>query len=132
MLIIAAEFGMADTVMTPCDGYGVFCCGQDNAARECCNSLNKTGQVRPGTGEIIAINSTTVQTTTITAVMTVTGSSSSAQFTQQDLIRVSVPLGVVLGCAIIALAVLGTSWWHKRKLLSRPGRGDILLEQSQR
>jgi len=131
------ELGAGDVVMTPCGQYSFFCCGQDGNARNCCDSGNHTNI---GTSEVINVNLTEpVRTVTFTSTLafspTPTSSSPPSNTsppgpcTQSK--NIIIPLGVLLGCAALALTALGFDWKYKRNELRRHGiRDRKVMKQS--
>lgn len=114
--------------MTPCGPYGSFCCGQDSAARACCNAGNNTLLV--GGGEAICNETVTVySTTTITSTATTTAISTTPAATcpNTEALEANLntegnartALATVLGCALLGLAVLYWDWRAKKKIIKQ-------------
>lgn len=117
------DFRSGDAVMTPCGPYGSFCCGQDSAARACCDAGNNTLIV--GGGEAICNNTitiystTTANTTPSTTMATTCPNTEALEATLKTKGNAVIALAVVSGCAVLMLAVLGTDWWAKRRQLDQ-------------
>jgi hypothetical protein len=118
--IILGAVSSVDVVMTPCGDYTYFCCGQDDAARSCCTSGNGTVLLAAGTA--ILPTATVTYNNTVAAPTSPTGcplGNSTAASNINQATKNTVPvgavagLGVVLGAALIIMAVLIAMWRKK-------------------
>ncbi|SRR6266516_3431589 len=127
------EFRTADALLTICDDYNTFCCGQDSNARACCNSNNGTFKLTGGAQvvspnfpppviEIPGSSMATAKSTVTTVVnATVTANTSLGNSCTSPKVA-AVVLGSVLFIATVVLAIVGTLLRQNRKELARPGR----------
>jgi len=114
---LADKYKAADIVMTVCDTYGDFCCGQDDDARTCCN-LNGTEQPEKiGTGSVILAEKWCPLPPPEPNV-TVIFNSTDPQF--QQVKRAAIGLGVVLGVSLLVLVSLLTDWIRMRRTWKGP------------
>ena len=104
--------------LAPCDSTNVFCCGQDEAARACCNTGNATIMVNP----VIVIQSSTAMATVtetnistftmVSATMTVTANPNSERDCGVPIEGLAGGLGSFL---VIVLIVLAFTIWKLRR-----------------
>lgn len=113
--------------MTPCGPYGSFCCGQDSAARACCDAGNNTLLV--GGGEAICNGTFTVDSTTTspatptnTSTTTTCSNTYALESTSKTERNTIIALAVALGFVVLMLGMLSWDWWTKKKLVEQiPG-----------
>jgi hypothetical protein len=100
----SGKLDSSDALFTPCGGYGIFCCGQDSAARSCCDAGNDT--ITIGGGDVMRNDTGTsdqpLKDSLNKKTNTVTG------------------LAVALGCIGLVLAGVLFDWNRKRLQLSGP------------
>jgi len=138
LVCLGESFESADVVMTPCDTYTSFCCGQNEAARNCCST--GTGAVRIPAGAAMlslatdkdASVATSVLLSTVAVSFTTTAlscASTNASSTLQPMvgdcnaeknakIGVAAGLGAALACALVALLYQ----WRRINRLTRVPR----------
>ncbi|KAI9774140.1 MAG: hypothetical protein M1840_005233 [Geoglossum simile] len=107
---LAGDFQQADALLTVCDTYNVFCCGQDDRARACCNSGN--GTVRLTAAEVIPPKPPTSTATNVTSPTTCPQLSNCTREMNR-----SIGLGAALGVLTVVLAAVSVDWWNKRSML---------------
>lgn len=122
-------------ILTPCEAYGTFCCGQDDDARECCNNGNGTVKVQAGSA-ILGVASITVSVTdsvsaasatvTVTASPTMSNASSGGNYNTQK--NITIGVGAGLGALLIVVAaLLGWKLYGAKKLNKDITKGDVEL-----
>lgn len=125
--------------LTPCDGIYKFCCGQDQAARACCNSANETMVIVNPVNNPVLENSTATltETETATETATVTPNATSGANTiaaaegnrecDKKTTKLAVGLGVPLFLAVVGFAIAATALYkgskHPRGPVRAPGYG---------
>jgi len=139
------NFQSADVVLTPCDTYTSFCCGQDQAARNCCSTGAGTVRIPAGAAMLSLAAGTGTSTATFvilsTSLVSVTPSATSCASTDTSNVsplkvedcsaerNATIGLGVALGCAVAAAAFLWYLWRDGKKLknvpLANPTRGEL-------
>jgi hypothetical protein len=131
---LGANFRSADVVLIPCDTY-TFCCGQDKAARDCCDSGNGSVRIPAGSAMFakdqtsgsgissIACSSTILATATVTttassSISALTGSS-SCDSQKNATIGVGAGLGATLLVVAAAAAFFAYKWRSTKRRLDR-------------
>jgi hypothetical protein len=101
----------ADTVLLPCDTYNSFCCGQNQAARNCCETGNGTFRIAAGSvllaeSDILTTIFITSTTDKATASVSTCHSQSATSIAVIDKTsrKVEIGIGAVLGAFSLALA----------------------------
>ena len=132
------SFRSGDAVLTPCGLYNNFCCGQDEAARSCCNEGNATLAAQIAGGDLISqglpasslspgssASSTSGIGPTSTGVPITTGQSSTALKTQRNaLIGLTAAFGVLM--------LLATIWAIFLRRRMRKEQREQLLNERER
>lgn len=125
LIVPAPELRPADVLMIPCDNYNTFCCGQNEAARQCCSNGNGTVRIPAGSavfpaGSNSTLTITSIVTTTATgAVNTVTVNADNANSHNRTTIGLGAGLGVALAVVSGLLLVTGLRLWRIDKEMRR-------------
>lgn len=129
LVSLGDEFNSADIVLILCDTYTRFCCGQDDAVRNCCSTGN--GIVRLPAAEPMLNElggggnpSTVTVTTTMLVGASSTGSPSTVPGASVDCsTQQSAAIGVGGGLRVVVLAAgfFAYKWGDSRKRL-----GEVL------
>jgi hypothetical protein len=114
-LTFVGDDRQADVVLTICDTYNSFCCGQDDRARACCDSGN--GTVRLTAAEIMLTSTSQSPTATATATNFTCPSTSPQLGNCTHEMNRSIGLGAALGVLTVVLAAVSVDWWNKRNML---------------
>ncbi|EEP76148.1 predicted protein [Uncinocarpus reesii 1704] len=109
-LCLGEVFRSSDVVLTPCDRYTTFCCGQNEAARNCCNTENGTVNVIAGAAIFPPAESTTDPTSTATSSPTILPQDCQSSNCQPPKIA-----AIVLGAAFGCVSVLAGYLWYRRR-----------------
>lgn len=109
------SFKSGDAVLTPCGTYNNYCCGQDDAARQCCTDGNTTLRAQVPAGDVItesspgpSSSSSPSSTSNPSPPTSPTSQSSSSSTTAslQTTRNVLAGLTAAFGCAALVAAVL--------------------------
>ncbi|KFZ19986.1 hypothetical protein V501_00366 [Pseudogymnoascus sp. VKM F-4519 (FW-2642)] len=119
----ANENRNADSFLLPCDGYNSFCCGQNQAARNCCSTGNGGFAIPAGFAMLfeselpstMTISTTIIATTTASPTVSPSSTSTAATGNCGPQKTTTIGVGAALGGLIlIALAILGF-WLSKAR-----------------
>lgn len=127
-------FRDGEAVLTPCGQYNLFCCGQNRAARACCDTENSTETITSGE---LMLDNMTVITATVTETVRLDPERTNAVSENNEGLRASlkkrdntvIALGVVLGVVALALAFFLWSWWKRGQRLKEPGRRRVAARE---
>jgi hypothetical protein len=119
----------ADVIITPCNTIYTFCCGNDEAGRECCNTGNGTFRIDAGAAEQSTASAVSTSTIFVTSTATISAATVSVSGDVETQKRIAIGLGVGLGAlAIIAAALV---YWlmskkvaEKQAIIDRQARGN--------
>lgn len=125
---LGEDLRSADVILTPCDLYTTFCCGQDQAARNCCDTSNGTVRIPAGSA-ILPTSTVTVSDTRSTSSPTdcpSTTMSTAPTINCQPQQKAIIGVGAALGSATL-LAVLLSGWFYDQR--RKADRRSRLAEQ---
>ena len=138
-ILTRAEFRTADAVLTICDDYNTFRCGQESNARDCCNSDNRTIIFTPGSrvvscnfpppqpqcsGSSVTLSMATATSTVTVEGATVTTTMSASTLPPENCSTSSLDAVIALGTLLlVAIAVL--TYRGQTLLLSPAEAGTI-------
>jgi hypothetical protein len=97
--------------MLPCGRYTSFCCGQGEAARNCCTTENGVVEVPAGYVVFLDLATTTVcESASCTAIPSPESSSGARQFELKDMVGIGVGFAAGLVIAAAAAAFFWVKW----------------------
>lgn len=112
------KYKAADIVMTVCETYGDFCCGQDDAARACCNLNGTNGPEKVATGGVVLAKKWCPSSFLDAPAAAPVCNSTNSQF--QVAKRTAIGLGVVLAVSLLASVWLLVAWYKLWRVQRRP------------
>ncbi|KAF1830908.1 hypothetical protein BDW02DRAFT_650312 [Decorospora gaudefroyi] len=114
--ICTDTLGDGDAALTPCGPYNSFCCGHDEAARECCDTGNSTLAVQVAGGDVVPWPTITIESPPAGSPSTPSSTTSSLPAdpnTQSNETQRNTLIGLTatFGVAMLVLAALAIFWF---------------------